>query len=158
MENTMWLRRVMLGVRLFLALVFIVYGGVKLLGGQYYYGDWVLDKKTVQGPSLVWAFYGYSPFYGRMTGLFELLPALMLLSSRTATLGACALFAVGLNVTVMDFAFGYPEVKYYILGYTLLCVSLMVYDRKRLLLLVRRPAEIRALSPAAGSSPVPTGR
>src|SRR4051812_16240147 len=95
-------------IRVFLAVTFATYGLVKVLGGQYNYGDWVIDKKTVDGTSLVWAFYGYSPFYGRFTGLFELLPALMLLSKRTATIGAAALFAVALNVTAMDFGFHYP--------------------------------------------------
>jgi hypothetical protein len=126
----------MLGIRLFLALVFTFYGGLKLLGGQYYYGDWVIDKHTTDGTSLVWAFYGYSPFYGRATGLFELIPALMLLHRRTATLGAAALLAVGLNITLMDFAFDFPLVKYFALGYTLLCVVLLVHDRARLRLLV----------------------
>src|SRR5512138_152844 len=59
-------------IRVLLAITFATYGLVKVLGGQYNYGDWVIDKKTVDGTSLVWAFYGYSPFYGRFTGLFEL--------------------------------------------------------------------------------------
>lgn len=125
--------RLILGVRLLLAAIFVCYGVLKLLGGQYYYGDWVMDKDTVDGTSLVWAFYGYSPFYGRITGLFELLPALLLLSRRTATLGALALFAVSLNITLMDFAFDYPMVKYFALTYTLLCAFLLYCDRRRLL-------------------------
>jgi hypothetical protein len=150
--------RLTLGIRLFLAVVFIGYGGLKLLGYQYYYGDWVMDKHTVSGTSLVWAFYGYSPVYGRFTGLFELIPAVLLLSSRTATLGASALFAVSLNITVMDFAFDYPTVKYLVLCYTLLCLVLMVHDRKRLLLLVRPPAEIAALHRARDGAARPARR
>lgn len=125
--------RLVLGIRLLLAAIFTFYGVVKLSGGQYYYGDWVMDKDTVDGTSLVWAFYGYSPFYGRITGLFELLPALLLLSRRTATLGALALFAVSLNITLMDFGFDYPMVKYLALTYTLLCALLIFWDRQRLL-------------------------
>lgn len=82
---------------------------------------------------MVWALYGYPPVYGRFTGLYEVVPALLLLSRRTATLGALGLFAVSLNVTVMDFAFGYPMVKYFALTYTLLCVFLIVQDRERLM-------------------------
>src|SRR5687768_4484860 len=89
-------------IRVFLGLVFITYGTVKVLGGQYYYGPWVIDKATVDGPSLVWAFYGYSQIYGRATGFFELIPGIMLLVPRTATIGAAALFAVSLNITIMD--------------------------------------------------------
>ncbi|HWM05206.1 MAG TPA: hypothetical protein VNP92_22935 [Actinophytocola sp.] len=128
-----WRPRVVVAVRFLLAAVFIMYGGIKLFGGQYYYGDWVIAKAENPGPGLVWAFYGYSPFYGRVTGLFELLPALLLLSRRTATLGALALFAVSLNVTLMDFAFDYPMVKFFALGYTLLCAFLLWQGRARLL-------------------------
>lgn len=139
------LARVTLGVRLLLAAIFAFYGITKLLGGQYYYGDWVLDKDTVDGTSLVWAFYGYSPFYGRITGLFELIPALLLLSRRTATLGALALFAVSLNITLMDFGFDYPSVKYFAALYTALCGFLLYTDRERLLdVFWRRRGEIGA--------------
>lgn len=130
---TKWRPRVVIAVRYALAVVFVVYGGIKLFGGQYYYGDWVLSKAERPGPGLVWAFYGYSPFYGRATGLFELLPALLLLNRRTATLGALGLFAVSLNITLMDFAFDYPAVKYFSAGYTLLLAFLLWQGRDRLL-------------------------
>jgi uncharacterized membrane protein YphA (DoxX/SURF4 family) len=94
--------RTILSIRLLMSAVFLFYGSVKLLGGQYYYGDWTISKSTADGTSLVWAFYGYSPFYGRMTGLFEFLPAVLLLFRRTTFLGALALFAVGLNITLLD--------------------------------------------------------
>jgi hypothetical protein len=123
------------GIRFFLAVVFISYGVVKLMGGQFYYGDWSIDKKTVSGTFMVWAFYGYSSFYGHFIGLFELIPGILLLFRRTATLGAAALFAVGLNITVMDFAFGFPSVKYMCLIYTILCGLLLFYDRRTLMLI-----------------------
>ena len=136
-------------IRVFLAITFATYGLVKVLGGQYNYGDWVIDKKTVDGTSLVWAFYGYSPMYGRFTGLFELVPAILLLSPRTATIGAAALFAVALNVTAMDFGFHYPAVKYFALGYTVLLAVLLWADREKLslLLLSREQARVVAASP-----------
>jgi uncharacterized membrane protein YphA (DoxX/SURF4 family) len=130
---TKWRPRVVIGVRYLLAAVFIMYGSIKLFGGQYYYGDWVMSKADQPNEGLVWAFYGYSPFYGRVTGLFELLPALLLLNRRTATLGALGLFAVSLNITLMDFAFHYPAVKYFSLAYTLLLVFLLWQGRDRLL-------------------------
>jgi uncharacterized membrane protein YphA (DoxX/SURF4 family) len=136
-------------IRVFLAITFATYGLVKVLGGQYNYGDWVIDKKTVDGTSLVWAFYGYSPMYGRFTGLFELVPATLLLIPRTATIGAAALFAVALNVTAMDFGFHYPAVKYFALGYTVLLAVLLWADREKLslLLLSREQARVVAASP-----------
>jgi len=121
---------------------------VKVLGGQYNYGDWVIDKKTVDGTSLVWAFYGYSPMYGRFTGLFELVPAILLLIPRTATIGAAALFAVALNVTAMDFGFHYPAVKYFALGYTVLLAVLLWADREKLSLLLLNREQARAIAAA----------
>ena len=133
-------------IRVFLAITFGTYGLVKVLGGQYNYGDWVIDKKTVDGTSLVWAFYGYSPMYGRFTGLFELIPAILLLIPRTATIGAAALFAVALNVTAMDFGFHYPAVKYFALGYTVLLAVLLWADRDKLSLLLLSRAQARAVA------------
>jgi hypothetical protein len=133
-------------IRLFLALVFITYGVVKLLGGQFYYGDWTMAKATVDGPSLVWNFYGYSPLYGRMIGLFELVPGLLLLFKRTTALAAGALFAVSLNITIMDFAFGFPSVKYLAAIYTALCGVLILDEagKWRLMLLTRPEAAMAA--------------
>ncbi len=123
-------------VRAFLAIVFIAYGVVKIFGGQFFYGDWTMSKTTVDGPSLVWAFYGYSPFYGRFIGFCELIPAILLLFPRAALVGAMALFPVALNITVMDFTYNFPEVRYMALFYTLLLAFLLFTDRARLLALV----------------------
>jgi uncharacterized membrane protein YphA (DoxX/SURF4 family) len=141
MNSSRWLTV----IRYTLGVIFITYGTVKLLGGQYYYGDWVMNKKTVDGTSLVWAFYGYSPVYGRFTGLFELVPGILLLRRRTATIGAAALFAVALNITVMDFAYGYPAVKYFVLLYTVLLAVLLWADRDKLRLLLEDTSRARAV-------------
>ena len=141
-------------IRVFLAITFATYGLVKVLGGQYNYGDWVIDKKTVDGTSLVWAFYGYSPMYGRFTGLFELVPAILLLIPRTATIGAAALFAVALNVTAMDFGFHYPAVKYFALGYTVLLGVLLWADREKLSLLLLNREQARAVAALTPTLPV----
>lgn len=117
--------------RLAVAGVFAAYGLVKVLGGQFTHGDFVLDSRTAEPTSLVWAFYGYSPAYGRFVGLCELGPALLLLNRRTQLLGALALFAVSLNITVMDFCFGFPPVKYFSLLLTVLCAALVAGDWRK---------------------------
>ncbi len=148
--------KLVLVLRLLLAAVFIMYGTIKLLGGQYYYGDWTIDKATTDGTSLVWAFYGYSPFYGRATGLFELIPAVMLLFRRTSTLGALGLFAVALNITLMDFAFDYPEVKYFALAYTVIAAVLVLHDRRKLTFLLADTERRTTVSaPPTGRGPAP---
>jgi len=118
--------------RLVVGLSFITYGVVKLLGGQFTSGDWVIDSRTTDPTSLVWCFYGYSPVYARFIGLCELIPGLLLLLPRTRTLGAAALFPVSLNITVMDFCFGFPSVKYFSLLLTVLSFVLLIEDFTRL--------------------------
>ena len=138
-----WLKRqhkAILVIRLFLVAVFLSYGVLKLAGGQYFYGDWTISKAETPGPWLVWAFYGYSPFYGRITGLFEVLPAVMLMFGRTSLVGAGGLFAVCLNITLMNFAYNFPAVKYFILLCTVLSLTLVMYDKEKLSALFAAPA------------------
>jgi len=140
-----WLKqqhKAILVIRLFLVAVFLMYGSVKLAGGQYYYGDWTMSKAEHPNEGLVWAFYGYSAFYGRVTGLFELIPAIMLLFGRTSLVGAGALFAVGLNITLMDFAFDFPAVKYFALFYTVLSLILVLHEKEKLSALLSPPADV----------------
>jgi uncharacterized membrane protein YphA (DoxX/SURF4 family) len=118
--------------RLFVGIVFIAYGLVKLLGGQFYHGDFVIDSRTTEGTWLVWCFFGYSPVYARFIGMCELVPGLLVLFPRTSTLGALALLAVSLNITVMDFCFDFPGVKYTALFLTVLCGILVASDYRRL--------------------------
>ncbi len=129
------MRLALLLCRLFVGIVFIAYGLVKLLGGQFYHGDFVIDSKTTDGTWLVWCFFGYSPVYARFIGMCELVPGILLLFPRTTTLGALALLAVSLNVTVMDFCFDFPGVKYFALLLTVLCGVLVASDYHKLRLL-----------------------
>ncbi len=158
-ENVRW-ARTLTAIRIGLALIFAMYGLLKVLGGQYNYGDWVIEKKTTDGTSLVWAFFGYSPFYGRLTGLFELVPAILLMIPRTATIGAAVLFAVSLNITAMDFAYGYPAVKYMALLYTMLLAVLLWADRHKLMLLLEDSERAQAALASISTSRVrtPMGR
>ena len=146
-------RGIVFTIRFFLAVVFITYGVSKLLGGQFYYGDWMMNKKTVGGAELVWSFYGYSPVYGRAIGLFEFIPAVMLLFRRTTTLGAAALFVVSLNVTIMDFCYGFPNVKYFALLYTCLAGLLVLDDFQKWKLMLLTREEANALAAEAAAHP-----
>jgi uncharacterized membrane protein YphA (DoxX/SURF4 family) len=128
-------RLALLLCRLFVGIVFIAYGAVKLLGGQFYHGDFVIDSRTTEGTWLVWCFFGYSPVYARFIGMCELVPGVLVLLPRTTTLGALALLAVSLNITVMDFCFEFPGVKYTALGLTVLCGVLVASDYRRLKLI-----------------------
>jgi len=126
-------------IRRFLGVVFIAYGIVKLLGGQFVYDEWTITRSTANGPFLVWAFYGFSPAYARFIALCELVPGVMLLFPRTAFAGALALFPVALNITAMDFGFGFPGVKYMVTVYTAMLALLIWAERDRLWALLRPP-------------------
>lgn len=111
---------------------FMVYGLVKIFGGQFHHGDFVIDSTTTDPTSLVWCFFGYSPTYARFLGLCEFIPGLLILFPRTKTFGALALLPVTLNITVMDFCFGFPAVKYTSLFLTVLCALLVLSDWRKL--------------------------
>ena len=87
-----------------------------------------------------------------------MLPAILLLIPRTATIGAAALFAVSLNITLRGFGYGYPAVKYFALSYTVLLGVLLWADRHKLLLLLedndRARAALSALSMARVRKPM----
>lgn len=157
---------IILTIRILLGIIYITYGVVKLMGGQYYHGDFVIDSKTI-GPSatfFVWAFFGYSTLYAAFTGMCELGAGVLLLIPRTATLGAAAVFAVALNITVMTFGFGFPGVKYLSLTYTVLAAVLLAWDYRRLKLIfwdrwqvdamLDRLAEQPLLPPAPAKPPM----
>lgn len=142
-------------IRLALGIIFILYGVLKLLGGQFIYGDFIFDSRTADGTTLVWFFYGYSPVYGRLIGVAEIIPGVLLLVPRTRTLGALILLPIAANIAVMDFCFNFPAVKYFALLLTLLDLVLLAADHRKLRLLLQVVlAEAPRLLPAVGDAPV----
>jgi hypothetical protein len=122
--------------RLFVGGTFLLYGLLKLSGGQFISGDFTIDTRTGDPITLVWHFYGYSPVYHRFIGAAECLPAILLIWPRTATLGALLAFPVAVNIAVMDWCFGFPLPATSLI--TLLAVLsgwLLWFDRKKILLL-----------------------
>jgi uncharacterized membrane protein YphA (DoxX/SURF4 family) len=119
-------------IRLFLGVVFVFYGIVKVLGGQFHHGDFLLDSHTVDGTTMVWTFFGYSPIYGSLIGLAEMGAGLLLLIPKTKTLGALLLLPIAANITVMDFCFDFPAVKYTALTFLILDLILLSADYRKL--------------------------
>jgi len=145
-------------ISLFLGITFTAYGVLKLLGGQFLYHGFVIDSTTTDGPTLVWAFYGYSPVYGRLIGLAEVIPGLLLLWARTRLVGALMILPVATNITVMDFCLHFPAVKYFALLLTCLTLVLLGADSARLRqaasVLLARPLSTQAadtITPANAS-------
>ena len=114
-------------VRGFLALAFLNYGIAKLADIQFnprYYPAafervWC-DQLT--GFQLAWRFFAHSRVYQFTIGLAEVGAAILLLSSRTAPLGAVLFLPVIVNVVLVDVCFGIHR------GATMVALSLFVGD------------------------------
>jgi hypothetical protein len=57
---------------------------------------------------LLWTFMGFSPAYTMFAGVCEIIPALLLLFRRTATLGALISIGVLLNIVLLNFCYDVP--------------------------------------------------
>jgi hypothetical protein len=105
--------RFVLVVRWIVALIMLVYGLAKLgvVGQPQFVYDWqevTFRRDDPHAFTMIWHFYGYSRAYAAFISLCEIVPAVLLLVPRTATVGAIGVFAVMMNVTVMDWTFGLP--------------------------------------------------
>jgi uncharacterized membrane protein YphA (DoxX/SURF4 family) len=114
-------------VRGFLAISFLIYGIAKLADIQfnpayqpYAFAD--VSLELLSGFQLTWRFFGYSRVYQCAIGFAEVGAAVLLLSSRTATLGAVAFFPVIVNVVLVDLCYNIPA------DATLMALSLLVGD------------------------------
>jgi hypothetical protein len=122
-------------VRAYVVVMLFVYGGLKLAGGQFIYDEdfaWNCDGKGSL-VTLVWGFFGRSRIYGTATGLAEVIPAILMLHSRTRTVGALIALPVMANVALMDLCYGLPipaTANACLLA--LSCVLLCWADRERL--------------------------
>jgi hypothetical protein len=122
-------------VRWIVAIIVLIYGVAKIIGPQFRYG-WQNVAFRRGDPELfrmVFYFYGYSRMYGTFIALCEIVPAVMLLVPRLATVGAAAIFAIMLNITVMDLAFGLPlGAQLVATGLCVACAFLLWTDRQKL--------------------------
>jgi hypothetical protein len=82
-------------------------------------------------------------------------PGLLLLFPRTAFVGAAALLPVSLNITVMDFAYGFPAVKYLAALYTVLLLLLVWVEREKIWMLFRPLPRVQAALAAAQAVQLP---
>ncbi|GEM_PF-3180009 len=91
--------------RYVLGLYIIPFGISKILKTQFVVipvDSWQKTLENTAGTTLAWAFLGYSGWFQILLGIFELLPAILLLFRRTALLGALLLLPVSLNVFLIN--------------------------------------------------------
>jgi hypothetical protein len=137
-------------VQVGLGLILIEYGGLKVVPSQF--GQPALSRLLqpfgdASPMGLLWTFMGASAPYTIFGGLSELVPGLLLLFRRTATLGALLAIPVLTNVVILNFCYDVP-VKLFSLHLLAMSVFLAVPELRRLtdLLVLRRPV-VPAVNP-----------
>jgi len=90
--------------RYFVAFIIIVYGWAKIMGSQFTILDSELDKPLgeISGFWLTWHYFGFSPIYGNLIALVQIVAGFLLLYRRTVLLGACVLFGLVGNIILID--------------------------------------------------------
>ena len=97
-------------VRYSLAASLFTYGFAKIFAGQMapvwmFMSRWVEPFGNMSPAGLLWAFIGYSTPYQIFGGIAEVVPAMLLLFRRTATLGALLAVGVLANVVMLNFSY-----------------------------------------------------
>jgi hypothetical protein len=104
------------------AVLCIVYGFAKINGSQFTVLDSELTKPLgeVSGFWLTWYYFGYSPAYGTLLALVQIVGGILLIIPRTALAGVLVLLPVACNILLIDLFYGVDP------GGTLAAVVLLV--------------------------------
>ncbi len=112
----------------------LLYGLAKVFLMQFQEPDFTTLMQTYgDSPpmALLWTFMGYSDGYTIFTGLGEVAGAIFLLFRKTRTIGALTVFAVMINVMLLNFFYDVP-VKLLASHLVLFSIIIILYDWKRL--------------------------
>jgi len=95
-----------LSIRVILALVFVVYGVLKLLRLQLATGDLSDVRFGAASPMLVtWYFFNLSPLYHNAIGIAQIVTGILLIIPRSAPIGALCFFVIILNIVLINFGY-----------------------------------------------------
>jgi hypothetical protein len=117
--------------RIALGLGMMPYAIDKLLNYQFKVDSWRYAQPLgwIDGKTLIWAMLGFSSSFQILLGVFELVPALLLLNARTRRLGTLLMFPVLLNVVLFNFFFNlWPGTKIVSSFLLALNIFLILYD------------------------------
>jgi uncharacterized membrane protein YphA (DoxX/SURF4 family) len=122
-------------LRYYLASAMLGYGLAKVLKLQF--ADlspaWLDRRVGEMSPmGLLWTFMGYSRPYTVFVGLVEVLGGVLLLSRRTATLGALIIIAIMTNVVLLNFCYDVP-VKLYSMQLLVMALVIALPSTRRLI-------------------------
>jgi hypothetical protein len=121
-------------LRYVLAFTMLLYGVVKLAGGQFFPPSLLRLTETYgqsSPQSLLWTFMGASASYTFFAGALETIGGVLLYFRRTATLGALIVMSVLANVVMVNFCYDVP-VKQYSLHLLVMTAVLLGPDVRRL--------------------------
>jgi len=133
--------------RIYLAMMFLLYGAVKIFPGQFPTGPFVYDSTQDSAMMLAWRFFGYSQFYNYFIAAGEIVAALLLLLPRTATLGIVILLPITVNITVIDYCFDISAKSFSLFLTILAIIALLLETRKLLPLVAALPSAERSRQP-----------
>lgn len=120
-------------IRYVLGLIMFAYGLIKIVGSQFILPSSIYSSqlKELDGVTLTWAFLGFSSWFSILIGLFELIPALLLLFKRTKLLGAILLFPTVFAVFLINNAYGFlPHMRVLTTVLLLMDISLLAVNYK----------------------------
>jgi hypothetical protein len=86
----------------------IFYGFAKLNGAQFTILDSELARPLgdVSGFWLTWHYFGYSPVYGSLIGVVQIIAGVLILVPRASLLAALILFPLSANILLIDIFYG----------------------------------------------------
>ena len=126
-----------LSIRVLLAVVFVLYGVLKLLGLQLATGD-LSDVRFGQASPMIvtWHFFSLSPLYHHSIAIAQIVTGILLLLPRTAPVGALCFLVIILNIVLINFGYDIAtDVKIFSVILLMLdCLLLWSYRRRYRLL------------------------
>jgi len=113
-------------LRFYLALVLLGYGVVKVYAAQFpqLWANLDTPPADLSPMRVAWQFFGYSRSYQQFLGWAEVVPALLLLPRRTATLGALLTIVVMANVFAINIFF---DVSVKLMSVLYLAAALLIF-------------------------------
>lgn len=124
------MKRVTVGIRYALGIVFIIYGMTKFFRLQNFDLQVSGDINNVSSSDLFWYFFGYSNVYLYFLGIIEFGSGLLILSKRFHRVGTLSCLALAANVTLLDFVYNIGPVRFWALFLTVSSALLIFLDRK----------------------------
>ena len=138
--------------RYLLGTVMLYYAIVKLVNVQFQVSPFTYTRPLDQVPGrmLAWTYLGYAPWFQRLLGVAEFVPALMLFFRRTARLGAVLMLAALLNITLVNFALDLWHdtkiISCQLLGLNIyLLMNQWTYLREAVMKILEPPAPLRPI-------------